>query len=80
MKLRWTVSVIAGLLTLWLAACSSPASDTGNHPADHTINKNGTYHKPGLDNPLANCVSCHGADLKGGTVGVSCFQCHGQKW
>jgi mono/diheme cytochrome c family protein len=43
-------------------------------------NKGGTYHKPGLNDPLTNCVACHGADLRGGTTGVSCFKCHGQKW
>jgi len=72
--------ILAGTVAFWMAACSSPASDSGNHPADHTVNKSGVYHKPGLSDPLTNCVSCHGADLKGGSVGVSCYQCHGQKW
>ena len=49
-------------------------------PADHTISKNGTMHKSGLDQPLTNCVSCHGSDLSGGTTGVSCYECHGRKW
>ncbi|MFA9389358.1 MAG: hypothetical protein ACERKD_06105 [Prolixibacteraceae bacterium] len=49
-------------------------------PADHTTSKDGTMHKSGLDNPLANCISCHGSDLKGGTTGVSCFECHNKKW
>ena len=49
-------------------------------PADHTISKDGFLHKSGLDQPLTNCVSCHGSDLKGGTTGVSCYECHSKKW
>ena len=40
-------------------------------PAGHTISKDGFLHKSGLDQPLTNCVSCHGSDLKGETTGVS---------
>jgi len=49
-------------------------------PSDHTINKEGALHKSGLDQPLTNCVSCHGSDLRGGSSGVSCYECHGQEW
>ena len=49
-------------------------------PADHTISKDGSMHKSGLNQPLTNCVSCHGTDLKGGTVGVSCYECHSKQW
>lgn len=49
-------------------------------PADHTINNEGRMHRSGLDQPLANCVTCHGADLTGGTTGVSCYECHGKEW
>jgi mono/diheme cytochrome c family protein len=77
---RWKMIILAGAAAFWLAACTSPASDSGDRPADHTVNKAGAYHKTGLNDPLANCVSCHGADLRGGTAGVSCFKCHGQKW
>ena len=49
-------------------------------PADHTLSKDGFMHKSGLEQPLVNCVSCHGSDLTGGTTGVSCFECHGTKW
>jgi len=58
--------------------CKSPTSP--DVPEGHTVSKNGTYHKPGLENPTVNCVGCHGADLRGGSAGVSCFKCHGQKW
>ncbi len=65
-----------------LFACSSPTANKSkyNPPADHTISKDGAKHKPGLTDPLNNCSSCHGADLKGGDVGVSCYECHGKKW
>ncbi|ABC82846.1 CxxxxCH/CxxCH domain c-type cytochrome [Anaeromyxobacter dehalogenans] len=29
---------------------------------------------------LASCRTCHGADLEGGTSGVSCSACHGSGW
>ncbi|OGD22026.1 MAG: hypothetical protein A2W03_15685 [Candidatus Aminicenantes bacterium RBG_16_63_16] len=80
MRAPWKTAMLAAAAALGMAACSSPAGDSGNHPADHTVNKGGTYHKPGLENPLADCVACHGADLNGGTAGISCFRCHGQKW
>ena len=51
-----------------------------NPPADHTVNQSGYMHKSGLNQPLTNCVSCHGSDLKGGSTGVSYFECHGTKW
>lgn len=49
-------------------------------PSDHTISKHGALHKSGLDKPETNCISCHGSDLKGGTSGVSCFECHNKEW
>ena len=67
---------------LLLTGCSDPTSPdkNGSAPADHTISKGGHMHKSGLTNPTVNCVSCHGADLKGGTAGISCYSCHGKKW
>ena len=72
--------VLAAFLAL--AGCSDPTSpDNGSSaPADHTLNKGGHRHKSGLNTPAANCVSCHGSDLKGGSAGVSCYSCHGKKW
>lgn len=70
------------LIIVLLFGCSS-STESGskyNPPADHTVSKEGVKHKSGLNDPLANCVGCHGADLKGGTVGVSCYECHGAKW
>jgi hypothetical protein len=67
------------LAAVFLCSCSSTASPT-NVPPDHIVNKGGILHKSGLENPEYNCVECHGSDLRGGTSGVSCYQCHGKKW
>lgn len=69
------------LVFVLLVACEKENEPSGyNPPADHTVSKEGYMHKSGLDQPLVNCVNCHGGDLKGGTVGISCYECHGQKW
>ena len=73
--------MILTVVLLFLAACGKdPVSSSGNSPSDHTVNKHRVMHKSGLTNPTTNCVSCHGPDLKGGDVGVSCYSCHGKKW
>jgi DnaJ-class molecular chaperone len=59
---------------------NSSNNSSNNVPADHTTSVHGVNHKPGLNNAATNCTSCHGSDLKGGTAGVSCYQCHGKKW
>ena len=68
------------VVTTILIFCSSPTDSSYNPPSDHTISKSGHKHKSGLDSPLENCTSCHGADLRGGDSGVSCYECHGKKW
>jgi cytochrome c553 len=73
------VSIIFIMLAL-VTGCEKSNDSNHNPPADHTISKDGYMHKSGLEQPLVNCVSCHGSDLKGGSVGVSCFECHGAKW
>ena len=60
--------------------CSSPTESKYDPPSDHTISKDGAKHKSGLNTPMENCITCHGSDLKGGTSGVSCYECHGKKW
>ena len=69
-------------ISLFLFSCSSSTSSESKYdaPADHTTSKDGAMHKPGLNTPLENCISCHGDDLEGGTTGVSCYECHGKKW
>ena len=61
-------------------ACHTDRWAGGGVPSSHTVNKDGAQHKPGLNNPSANCSQCHGSDLRGGTVGVSCYKCHGAEW
>ena len=73
------VSMILLMLAL-IFGCEKANDSKHNPPSDHTISKDGFMHKSGLEQPLVNCVSCHGSDLKGGTTGVSCFECHGAKW
>lgn len=48
-------------------------------PADHTESHGGYMHKPGGQQAMDNCTTCHGADLKG-DQGPSCYTCHGQQW
>ena len=73
--------MLVGVLLLLGCSANNPVSDnSGSAPDGHTVNKSGVMHRPGLTNPTENCVSCHGSDLKGGTVGVSCYSCHGKKW
>ena len=67
------VSIILVMIVLFIG-CEKTNDSKYNPPADHTISQGGYMHKSGLDQPLLNCVSCHGSDLKGGTTGVSCFE------
>ena len=80
MPMNKIISIITTMLAIVvLCSCSSTGSPT-DAPPDHTVSKGGIMHKNGLENPEANCVQCHGSDLRGGTAGVSCYQCHGKKW
>jgi len=70
-----------------------PSQQKETVPSDHTIDIQGVFHKPGLNDPLdedSGCgsIHCHGSELKGGvaemngkaTVVPSCYQCHGPFW
>ncbi|GAB4185974.1 MAG: hypothetical protein Kow00108_23380 [Calditrichia bacterium] len=79
--------IIVLLLLVYFSGAMIYSCDSGtenesryNPPGDHTISKEGAMHKPGLNDPLSNCSSCHGQDLRGGSTEVSCFECHGKKW
>ena len=74
------VSILFLMLILIIACEKTNDLPDYTPPADHTISKDGFLHKTGLDQPLTNCVSCHGSDLQGGTTGVSCYECHGKEW
>lgn len=78
-RLAAKVSILLLMLVL-VISCEKTNSSKYTPPADHTISKDGFMHLSGLEQPLASCISCHGADLKGGTTGVSCFECHGTEW
>lgn len=77
---NWVAVTISVVLLVLVSSCEKTGSQSYNPPADHTISMGGVLHKSGLLDPLTNCVSCHGSDLKGGTTGVSCYECHNQKW
>lgn len=78
LKIYLAIIIVAfGIMTC--TSSTEPVSDN-NSPSDHTVSKNGVMHKSGLTNATTNCVECHGADLRGGDVGVSCYSCHGKKW
>ncbi|MBP7864652.1 MAG: hypothetical protein KA419_01785 [Acidobacteria bacterium] len=71
------------------AAAGPPAASPGQAPArgpgkkvpaDHVREKKGALHKPGMKDPLSNCASCHGQDLKGGPGAPSCYACHEKNW
>ena len=72
------IIVLFGIMTC--TSSTEPISANNNSPSDHAVSSSGVMHKNGLSNPLTNCVECHGTDLKGGDVGVSCYSCHGKKW
>jgi mono/diheme cytochrome c family protein len=78
-KTAGIVSILFLILFL-VVACEKTKDSNYNPPSDHTVSQGGYMHKSGLAQPLANCVACHGNDLKGGTTGVSCFECHSKKW
>lgn len=68
---------------LFVLVCSCEKSEnypSYSPPEDHTVSKEGVMHKSGLEDPMTNCAVCHGSDLQGGTVGVSCYECHKKKW
>lgn len=78
--LRNSARIFTIMLLFLFAACESPNDSNYDPPTSHTLNKDGFMHKPGLDSPLTNCSDCHGSDLRGGSTGVSCYECHGKKW
>lgn len=71
----------------WIDAGATDAcgDDTGSPDTGSAA-----YHPPGYADPANHgmdakyqrdtCVTCHGADLTGGSVGVSCDTCHTKGW
>lgn len=70
-------------------ACPSTKTETGA-PADSGDIGGSTYHPAGWSDPGNHgfaakfqedaCLDCHGADLDGGSAGVSCSACHDAGW
>lgn len=80
MKRAFTLLVCV-LLAAWLVACSdSPTRPDRDPPEDHDVSRDGVLHAGGAGDPENNCADCHGDNLRGGDVGVSCFECHGAVW
>ena len=84
---KTTRIILILLINIVIVSCNtdsttetSSTTSSSSVPSDHTVNEHGVLHKSGLNDPTTNCVSCHGSDLKGGSSGVSCYSCHGQKW
>ena len=80
MKVMYFIIVILSIALVIISCTKSSTNSNYTPPSDHTVSEDGIKHKPGLAQATTNCVSCHGSDLKGGTVGVSCYECHGKKW
>ena len=57
------------------AACGTTPTGTGYHPDDFA---SGAVHGLEAKLQVQACTTCHGADLTGGTVGVSCDSCHAE--
>ena len=53
-----------------LGACGGDDDGGG-----HDVNRGGVMHRSGAEDPLNNCVGCHGSNLHGGE-GPSCYNCH----
>jgi hypothetical protein len=70
---RLITKIVLGIALVslpFLAACGDDGDGGG-----HDVNRGGVMHRSGLENPLSNCVGCHGANLQGGS-GPSCYSCH----
>lgn len=74
-------------LTIIAAGCGDMASDLSNAPviagphptgwADQfSASFHGKYIQTNNEWNLKICITCHGADYKGGGTGLSCYQCH----
>lgn len=77
---RRIIAIVIVVPFLFLSCESNGNESRYDPPADHTVSQDGAMHKSGLNQPLTNCVACHGNDLKGGSSQVSCYECHGKEW
>lgn len=75
---------VVGVVRRWVQdgasdVCGTTPTGTGGryHPLDQA---DPAVHGPDALLQVEACVDCHGADLLGGSVGVSCDTCHVQGW
>lgn len=94
MRVQIKLMIFVGIVALLSLSCDGlfPTQSKPTLPSDHTVNRSGAQHKPGLEVPLGRggcgTAVCHGPDLKGGvaevngqkTIAPSCTQCHGTLW
>ncbi len=73
---RRTAIILVSVLLIFAFGCSKARrtgstifnSETGKHPDNWIVD-----HRAAYLSDTGQCVACHGADLKGGVSGVSCF-------
>jgi hypothetical protein len=64
---------------VYFEGCSTDKSPmvSVSHPEDwNTADSENSHGAKVLAAGYTSCKSCHGADLKGGEAGYSCFECH----
>jgi predicted CxxxxCH...CXXCH cytochrome family protein len=70
------------LLTTWVVTCRGGHRQTLYHPAGWANPLNGSEFHGAVARDggytFSECISCHGADLRGGKAGVDCNSCHTQ--
>nr|MDA3861340.1 CxxxxCH/CxxCH domain-containing protein [Melioribacteraceae bacterium] len=88
--MKYTTALLILLISLFFAfGCSeindeiTPTTNFTHHPEGFGDANSDNFHKSVFVNNnwsfnLTECQSCHAADYNGGTVGVSCLNCHTQ--
>ena len=80
MSKRRAVSILILLIAAILPSCSTerkPATLPNVHPASWTNAESTDFHgKVAAHNGVEGCRACHGDQLEGGEVEISCAECH----
>jgi predicted CxxxxCH...CXXCH cytochrome family protein len=69
-RFRWILSLL--LLLLAIGCSDQKVPVTAGHPNGFALAHRSVGSQPD------DCTACHGVDLRGGSVGVSCFRCHAE--
>ena len=70
-------SLILILIGSWSCSTDKSPMASVSHPEDWNVSGAEDSHGAKvLVSGYTSCKSCHGADLKGGEAGFSCFECH----